>query len=300
MAYEALVLQVLVASPSDVEEERKTIPEVIYKWNAVHSDHEKIVLLPVKWETHSSSEYSGTDTQEVLNNQFVRNSDILIGAMWTKLGTPTVKNESGTVEEIEEFINSNKPVKLYFSTRGLPHDVQVDELTRMRNFKNSYKDKGIYKEYQSIVELRDLLFDDLTREIRRYKTRVLTERKEVVEEPKAILDISYKKKIMKILDTLLKENERIFLEYGPHSIRSKNLLSESSKIWREKCLDIIIPNNEKIVRLLKDNEHLISPEKTVILDKFITHTEGLKENYTSKFKDRNVPLFPKEVINIFD
>lgn len=38
----------------------------------------------------------------------------------------------------------------------------------------------------------------------------------------------------------------------------------------------------------------------MILDKFINHAEGLKENYTSDFKDRNVPLFPREINTIID
>lgn len=38
----------------------------------------------------------------------------------------------------------------------------------------------------------------------------------------------------------------------------------------------------------------------MILDKFINHAEGLKENYTSDFRDRNVPLFPREINTIID
>jgi hypothetical protein len=65
-------------------------------------------------------------------------------------------------------------------------------------------------------------------------------------------------------------------------------------------LTIIIPNNCKIIDLLQENEELIPPEKMVILDKFLNHAEGLRENYTSNFKDRNVPLFPKEINTILD
>lgn len=193
MAFDAKVLQVFIASPSDVEQERATIPKVIYKWNNVHAEHEKIVLLPVKWETHSSTEYSGEDTQEILNKQFVRNSDILVGAMWTKLGTPTVKSNSGTVEEIEEFIRLQKPIKLYFSTQALPHNINVDELQRLRNFKTTYQGQGIYQEYASIEELQELLFDDLTREVRKYKAKPSIEEK-VEIQPKLITEASEKKK----------------------------------------------------------------------------------------------------------
>lgn len=194
MAFDAKVLQVLIASPSDVAQERDLIPKVIYDWNAVNSEHEKIVLLPVKWETHSSPQYRGDDTQEILNEQFVRNSDILIGAMWTKLGTPTLKTESGTVEEIEEFIHSNKPIKLYFSKQSLPSDVNINELQRLRTFKETYQSQGIYGEYSSIDELRHLLSRDLTREVHKYKAQTLSEEKKIVEHPILSIDASDEKK----------------------------------------------------------------------------------------------------------
>lgn len=81
-------------------------------------------------------------------------------------------------------------------------------------------------------------------------------------------------------------------------MRAKNLLSESAKLWREKCINTVIPNNEKVIKLLQSNEHLIPVEKLTILDQFISHVEGLKDNYNSEYKDRNVPLFPKEIITI--
>ena len=36
---------------------------------------------------------------------------------WTKLGTPTGVADSGTVEEIDQFVEANKPAMLYFSSR---------------------------------------------------------------------------------------------------------------------------------------------------------------------------------------
>ncbi|MEC2076391.1 hypothetical protein [Metabacillus fastidiosus] len=200
MGFNALVLQVLIASPSDVQEERNTIPEVIYKWNALNAEHEEVVLLPVKWETHSLSEYRGEDTQEILNEQFVRKSDILVGALWTKIGTRTVKSDSGTVEEIEEFIKTQKPVKLYISARGLPNDVDLEELQRLREFKTKYQTQGIYKEYKSLENLNELLLDDLTREVRRYKSKILSiksngnqENENIIENPRESINEIEKK-----------------------------------------------------------------------------------------------------------
>jgi hypothetical protein len=47
MSFEANVFNVMIASPGDVPEERQAVREVLYAWNAVHSDERKQVLLPV-------------------------------------------------------------------------------------------------------------------------------------------------------------------------------------------------------------------------------------------------------------
>ncbi len=42
MPYQANVYKVMIASPSDVEEERKIAREVIHEWNAINSYGAKI------------------------------------------------------------------------------------------------------------------------------------------------------------------------------------------------------------------------------------------------------------------
>ena len=56
MAYQATVYNVMIASPSDILEEREVIRQVIDRWNTIHSENQKVVLLPVAWETHAIPE----------------------------------------------------------------------------------------------------------------------------------------------------------------------------------------------------------------------------------------------------
>ncbi|MFH0808929.1 MAG: DUF4062 domain-containing protein, partial [Pseudomonadota bacterium] len=88
MSYDARVFSVMIASPGDVEDERKIVADVIYEWNAVHSRNRKIVLLPVGWESHSSPEMGGRP-QEIINRQVLDKCDLLVGVFWTRLGTET-------------------------------------------------------------------------------------------------------------------------------------------------------------------------------------------------------------------
>ena len=116
MSFTATTYRVLIASPSDMTEEREAATMAINDWNVQHAAAEGIVLLPVKWETHARPE-SGVRPQGAINAQIVQTCDILIGMFWTKLGTDRGVAESGTVEEINQFVEQQKPALLYFSDR---------------------------------------------------------------------------------------------------------------------------------------------------------------------------------------
>jgi hypothetical protein len=103
MPRNATIYRVLIASPSDVFEEREAARNVIYNWNASHSANMSIMFEPVLWETHVTPEL-GDRSQSIINRQIVDDSDILIGMFWTRVGTPTGTFESGTVDEIELYI----------------------------------------------------------------------------------------------------------------------------------------------------------------------------------------------------
>ena len=115
MPYQATIYRVMIASPSDVAEERQIIREVVNEWNAVHSSIRLIALLPVGWETHSAPEM-GARAQSIINRRLLDSCDLLVGAFWTRIGTPTGESVSGTVEEIARHIGEGKPAMLYFSS----------------------------------------------------------------------------------------------------------------------------------------------------------------------------------------
>lgn len=54
MSRSATVCEVLIASPSDVVAERRTVQEVIHAWNATHSADFNVVLLPILWDACKS------------------------------------------------------------------------------------------------------------------------------------------------------------------------------------------------------------------------------------------------------
>lgn len=163
MTYNAQVHRVLIASPSDVEEERSQISNTISDWNCIYSESDEKVLLPVKWETHAKP--SAGRAQELINEQLVKKCDILIGVFWTRLGSPTGEYASGTVEEIEEFLSAGKTVMLYFSNKDMPSEIDLDQLTLLRDFKKKMQGKCLFFEYNDLTELRYLVNRHISLEI---------------------------------------------------------------------------------------------------------------------------------------
>jgi len=155
MSYQATVYRILIASPGDLGEERNLIPEVISQWNAVRSESSKVVVLPVKWETHSAP-ILGSRPQQVINEQLVGSCDLLVGLFWTRIGTHTGISESGTTEEIEYFINQNKPVMLYFSSSTIdPEKIDIEQYSRLKAFKAKMRPMGLVEGYTNSQDFKE-------------------------------------------------------------------------------------------------------------------------------------------------
>jgi len=154
MAFDAKILRVLIASPGDVGDERNVIPEIINEWNAINSVISKVVLMPVKWETHSAP-LMGDRPQAIINKQLVKDCDVLVGIFWTRVGTNTGVAISGTAEEIEQFVEMRKPVMLYFSQSPIePDKIDVTQFTTLKNFKEKMRLLGLTESYSGIPDFR--------------------------------------------------------------------------------------------------------------------------------------------------
>ncbi|MFW8567262.1 hypothetical protein [Orrella sp. 11846] len=161
MSYFANVYNVMIASPGDVLSERAIIRDVIYEWNAVHSNSRKIVLLPTGWETHSSPEM-GASAQTIINSQVLEKCDLLVGVFWTRIGTQTDNYASGSVEEIERHINAEKPTMLYFSSQPVSLDtVDSDQIKLVKNFKDSCRNRGLFESYDSHADFKAKFYRQL-------------------------------------------------------------------------------------------------------------------------------------------
>ena len=185
MTYTASVIRVMIASPSDVASERQMIRDIIHEWNAIHSTDRHTVLLPVGWETHSSPSMEDR-AQSVINKQVLVDCDLLVAVFWTRLGSPTGKSVSGTVEEIEEHISAGKPAMLYFSDVPVHMDsVDNEQYQALLKFKKECLERGLVEGYESLSEFHEKFRRQLTQTIIREFNDIVGEKEDSLLEQAA-------------------------------------------------------------------------------------------------------------------
>lgn len=162
MTFQATAIEIMLASPSDVKEERITARRVISQWNAEHSRESHIVLLTMGWESHSGSDVSGQRAQAQINERLVAHADLMIGIFWTKLGSPTGRSPSGTVEEIKLQHKVGKPLMLFFSDAPVSMStVDEEQIKKLKDLKKWAFTQGIVSAFSSRDDFQEIFRRDL-------------------------------------------------------------------------------------------------------------------------------------------
>ena len=159
-------IKLFISCPGDITHELDSIKLVVDEINKTAGEQNSYVLRLINWKTDTYTQI-GTDAQEVINNQIESQYHILIGLMWLRLGTPTKRDESGTVEEINRALkNKEKEQLVYFKTAS-PLDITMinpEDLTKINKFKKDLGSKGVlYHEFSSTTKFESLFRIQLTR-----------------------------------------------------------------------------------------------------------------------------------------
>jgi hypothetical protein len=143
MSYQASVFNVMIASPSDVPDEREIVRKAVLGWNAAHAKDRRVILDAVGWETHSHPTMEES-AQAALNKQILHDADLLVAIFGNRIGTPTKDALSGTVEEIERHIKANRPAMIYFSDMDMPRErFDHEQWQRLNDFRTLCMARGL-------------------------------------------------------------------------------------------------------------------------------------------------------------
>lgn len=180
MARQETILSVFVASPSDVDEERTRLEDVISEHNVTWSRELGVRLELVRWETHAFPSF-GEDAQAVINEQIPDDFDIFVGIMWYRFGTPTGRGGSGTVEEFQrakaryDSDPSSVQLMIYFKDEPAPispSKLDYEQLASVAKFRKALGDEGgLYWSFQTIEEFEKLIRLHLTRQVQMWRSK---------------------------------------------------------------------------------------------------------------------------------
>ncbi|MBN3854386.1 DUF4062 domain-containing protein [Paraburkholderia sp. Ac-20340] len=150
------IVQVFVASPSDVAPEREALETLIAEMNRTWSAGLGIMFELVRWETHVTPMMGG-DPQSLINGQIGDDYDVFIGILWARFGTPTPRAMSGTQEEFERAYarlsaDQNAPlIMFYFKEAAIPISrIDPRQIESVQKFRSSLSDRGIYSTFEDL------------------------------------------------------------------------------------------------------------------------------------------------------
>ncbi|MFH0134603.1 DUF4062 domain-containing protein [Variovorax sp. EL159] len=176
MPRQTTAIQIFVASPGDVANERDILESVITQLNLIWSQSLGITFELVKWETNVHPSFS-SDPQAAINEQ-IGAYDVFIGIFWGRLGTPTPRADSGTIEEFDQAYARWKQTKspeimLYFKDAPIaPSKIDTQQLLRVQQFKKSLSDKGgLYFEFEDEAGFESSLRGHLSAIAQKFSTQ---------------------------------------------------------------------------------------------------------------------------------
>lgn len=158
------VLTIFSSSPGDVAAEREILDQVVRDINVLTGQFGVIANI---WHYKKDALPAiGPDAQAALNDQIPSDYEIYVGVMHGRLGTPTGRASSGTVEEFEQalkrFRKTGYPkILFYFSDRpaNTVSEESAIQLQKVSLFRAQYP--GYFVTYQDLDEFKKKIHDHL-------------------------------------------------------------------------------------------------------------------------------------------
>jgi hypothetical protein len=151
MSSQSRIVKILVSSPSDVtESEIEEVKKAAHEWNQERGQSSGGVHFDVVVGADRTHSELRKRPQEAVTDQVVSNADCVFAIFADRLGTPTGKSESGTVEEINFAIENEKNVSVVRSL--LPRAPKTDleearELVRLLEYLGGFKESALILSY---------------------------------------------------------------------------------------------------------------------------------------------------------
>lgn len=210
-------IQIVLASPSDLQKERIMIKQLTDKYNSLYIKHDICIDLRM-WENVSPGMNDNGAQGHIDLDLEIPKADIFICLYWKRIGT-MIEPESvaGTEHELKLAINAfqvnHKPdVKVYFKEIP-PSDMDPsNDLLEIRRIEKQMQPLGLYTKFKDLEDLQDLigqmLSDVLLKKIRMHtslatkirNTNEINSTKDFVEFISSNSNLAFGQGIFDVLD----------------------------------------------------------------------------------------------------
>jgi len=179
------VIRVVLSSPGDVNSEHEKVTSVVKKINKSIADEKGFNLELFRWEKDSIPGLHNKGPQAIIDPLMeINKSDLWIGLLWKRFGTPTMGSFSGTQHEFKSALKSWKSKRrpyIMLYTKSRKHNPknrrEKKQAKRVERFIRKFPtDKGMLSRYASIPAFEEKLFEHLTRYVKHYDDYMKEER----------------------------------------------------------------------------------------------------------------------------
>lgn len=160
-------VRLFLASPADVSEERAIVQNVVAELNRSIARALGVFVDLLRWEDVLPG--MGRPQQIILDQADIDDTDVFVGILWNRFGTPSGKSHSGTEEEFDVAYRAwhavGRPhILLFFCTR--PASLNSEEELRQRSkvlvFKSKVENMGLVRSFETSSHFESLLRYDLS------------------------------------------------------------------------------------------------------------------------------------------
>lgn len=132
--------------------------------------------------------------------------------------------------------------------------------------------------------------------IRNWKELHENKIKNIFHTPK----FSIRNEARKEIERLQITNKMIFDMFGPYSKKAEENFLEAGRIWIQKSINTIIPNNRKIFSIIENNYELLTDKEKPIYEEWKQHKEIFEYNKLSGDKTSALVIYPKSFDSILN
>lgn len=166
------LVKVVVISPVDVTAERDVVELVVGELNREPATGRRRVVRLLRWERDARPGLHPDGPQGLINEQMdVTAADIVVAIFWTRIGTPTGDERSGTAYELKRayaaWEERGRPdVLVYFCERAhRPTSAELAQWQEVHRLRDELPERLMHWSYDEVGEFERLVREHLRRAI---------------------------------------------------------------------------------------------------------------------------------------